>query len=102
VRRGPGHKRSPGKYLNTVRDEGLGKFPPRWILIVARLVIRHDSDDIKISITRGIAIRLVKSRELDLAAERIFVGKILTSESLVYDHDVSACVHVVFGEILTT
>jgi len=45
---------------------------------------------------------LVKSRELDLAAERIVVGKILASEKPGYDHDVSACVHVVFGEITAT
>src|SRR6266576_3644003 len=58
----------------------------------------HDSYDFKISVTRGIAIWLVESRELDLAAERIFVGKIPASESLVYDHDEPGCAHVIFGE----
>src|SRR6266481_3656675 len=98
IHRGPGHNRSPGEHLNAVGYEGFGKFLPRRIFIVARFVIRHDSDDFKISITRGIPIRLVKSRELDLAAERIFVGKILASEGLVYDHDVPGGAHVVFGE----
>src|SRR5882762_10140896 len=102
IHRGSGHNRSPVKHLNAVGDEGFRKFLPRRIFIVARLVIRHDPDDFKISITRGIAIRLVEGGELDLAAERIFVGKILTSESLVYDHDVPACVHVVLGEIPAT
>ena len=99
IHRGPGDKCSPVKHLNAVGDEGFGKFLPRRIFIVARLVVRHDADDFKIGVTRGITIRLIKSRELDLSAERVFVGKILTNEGLVYNHDVPACVHVVFGKI---
>jgi hypothetical protein len=41
---------------------------------------------------------LVESRELDLAAERNFVGKILACEGLVYDHHLPGGVHVIFGE----
>src|SRR5215469_15147845 len=88
----------PRKHLNAVRDEHFGKFLPRRIVIVARLVIRYDSNDFKISITRSISIRLIKSRELDLASERIFVRKILVSESRVYDHNVPGSANVAFRE----